>query len=179
MTMVPPIQDGYDGATGPNGALQEECPAPVMHYELYMRAALAEAAQAKAVGERANGAVAILDEAMVAHGRESVLSTGDPTAHAVMIALREAATRLGRRSLAGTTVFCVIEPCPMCVGALLACDADGVVFALSDPDEGACLSAMKLAESKGLQRRLQVVSGILQEEAAELRPDVVAQAARG
>lgn len=143
-----------------------------MHYELYMRAALGEAAQAKAAGERANGAVAILDEAMVAHGRESVVETGDPTAHAVMIALREAATRLGRRSLAGTTVFCVVEPCPMCVGALLACDADGVVFALSDPSEGACHTALNLAECKGLPGRLQVVSGILQEDAAELRPDL-------
>ena len=117
-----------------------------MNYELYMRAALAEAAHAAEAGERANGAVAVLDEAMVAHGRESVAATGDPTAHAVMIALREAATRLGRRSLAGTTVFCVVEPCPMCVGALLACDADGVVFALPDADWGACVSAMKLAE---------------------------------
>jgi tRNA(adenine34) deaminase len=149
-----------------------------MHYELYMRAALAEAAQAKSAGERGNGAVAILDEAMVAHGRESVISTGDPTAHAVIIALREAATRLGRHSLAGTTIFCVVEPCPMCVGALLACDADGVVFALSDPDEGACLSATKLAESKALRRRLQVVSGILQDDAAELRPDLVSEATR-
>lgn len=176
--MVPPWPDRYDEAKGPNGAPQEDLPSTVMHYELYMRAALGEAAQAKAAGERANGAVAILDEAMVAHGRESVLGTGDPTAHAVMIALREAATRLGRRSLAGTTVFSVVEPCPMCVGALLACDADGVVFALSDADEGACLSATNLAECEGLQRRLQVVSGILQEEAADLRPDLVNQAAR-
>ncbi len=149
-----------------------------MNYELYMRAALAEAAQAGRAGERANGAVAVLDEAMVAHGRESVVSTGDPTAHAVMIALREAATRLGRRSLAGTTVFCVVEPCPMCVGALLACDADGVVFALSDPDEGACLSAMKMAEGSALKRRLQVVSGILQEDAADLRTDLAPGNAR-
>ena len=60
----------------------------------------------------------------------------------------------------------------MCVGALLACDADGVVYALPDPNEGACLSVMNLAEAKGLGRRLQVVSGILQEDAAELRPDL-------
>ena len=149
-----------------------------MNYELYMRAALAEAAHAAQAGERANGAVAVLDEAMVAHGRESVVETGDPTAHAVMIALREAATRLGRRSLAGTTVFCVVEPCPMCVGALLACDADGVVFALSDPEEGACLSALKMAEGKDLARRLLVVSGILQDDAADLRPDLVAEGVR-
>lgn len=165
-------------AKGPNDALHEECPSALMHYELYMRAALAEAAQAGRAGERANGAVAILDEAMVAHGREAVVATGDPTAHAVMIALREAATRLGRRSLAGTTVFCVVEPCPMCVGALLECDADGVVFALPDPTDGACLSATRLAESGSLQRRLKVVSGILQDEAADLRPDLVAKGAR-
>jgi len=149
-----------------------------MNYELYMRAALAEAAQAARAGERANGAVAVLDEAMVAHGREAVVSSGDPTAHAVMIALREAATRLGRRSLAGTTVFCVVEPCPMCVGALLACDADGVVFALPDPERGACLSSMKLAAAAGLGRRLQIVSGILQEDAEDLRPDLVQETAR-
>jgi tRNA(adenine34) deaminase len=149
-----------------------------MNYELYMRAALAEAAQAARAGERANGAVAVLDEAMVAHGREAVVSSGDPTAHAVMIALREAATRLGRRSLAGTTIFCVVEPCPMCVGALLACDADGVVFALPDPNGGACLSAMRLGAASGVGRRLQIVSGILQDDAADLRPDLLPEAAR-
>ena len=149
-----------------------------MNYELYMRAALAEAAQARRAGERANGAVAVLDEAMVAHGREAVANTGDPTAHAVMIALREAATRLDRRSLAGTTIFCVVEPCPMCVGALLECDADGVVYALADPNEGACLSTMQMAESNGLGRRLQVVSGILQEDAADLRPDLERERSR-
>ena len=111
-----------------------------MNYELYMRAALAEAAQAARAGERANGAVAVLDEAMVAHGREAVRSSGDPTAHAVIIAVREAATRLGRRSLAGLTVFSVVEPCAMCVGALQQADADGVVYALADPVEGACHS---------------------------------------
>jgi tRNA(adenine34) deaminase len=147
-----------------------------MNYELFMRAALAEAAQARRAGERANGAVAVLDEAMVAHGREAVANTGDPTAHAVLIALREAATRLGRRSLAGTTIFTVVEPCPMCVGALLACDADGVVYALGDPNEGACLSVLKMAEAKGLKGRLNVVSGILQEDAADLRPDLESQA---
>jgi tRNA(Arg) A34 adenosine deaminase TadA len=65
----------------------------------------------------------------------------------------------------------------MCVGALLACDADGVVFALPDPNEGACLSVLHLAESKGLRGRLQVVSGILQEDAADLRPDLMAEPA--
>jgi tRNA(adenine34) deaminase len=144
-----------------------------MNYELYMRAALAEAANAARLGERADGAVAVLDEALVAHGRESVLSTGDPSAHAVMIAIREAARRLNRHSLAGMTVFAVVEPCAMCVGALQQADADGLVFALADPGQGACHSALNVAEAPGLPRRLQVVSGILQERAADLRPDLV------
>jgi tRNA(adenine34) deaminase len=144
-----------------------------MNYELYMRAALGEAAQAARAGERADGAVAVLDEAMVAHGRTSVVETGDPTAHAVLIAVREAATRLGRRTLSGTTIFCVVEPCLMCVGALVSAGADGVVFALADAADGACLSSLRLAETNGSVRRLQVVSGILQDVAAELRPDLV------
>lgn len=169
--MVPPLADGYDGIHVRAGVPDAD-PTPVMNYELYMRAALSEAAQAARVGERANGAVAVLDEAMVAHGRESVRNSGDPTAHAVLIAVREAATRLGRRSLAGMTVFSVVEPCAMCIGALQQADADGVVFALPDPEEGACSSAVQLAEARGLPRRLNVVSGILREDAAELRPDL-------
>ena len=147
--------------------------ARAMNYELYMRAALAEAALAAAAGERADGAVAVLDEAMVAHGHEMVISSGDPTAHAVMVALREAARRLGRRSLVGLTVFAIVEPCAMCIGALHQSDADGVVYALADPREGACASALRVADAQGLPRRLQVVSGILQEDAAELRPDLL------
>jgi tRNA(adenine34) deaminase len=143
-----------------------------MNYELYMRAALAEAAQAARAGERADGAVAVIDEAMVAHGRESVRGTGDPTAHAVLIAVREAATRLRRPSLAGLTVFSVVEPCAMCVGALQLADADGLVFALTDPRDGACGSAVALAGGRGPSRRLNVVSGILRDAAAELRPDL-------
>jgi tRNA(adenine34) deaminase len=143
-----------------------------MNYELYMRAALAEAAQAARAGDRPDGAVAVIDEALVAHGRDSVRSSGDPTAHAVLIAVREAATRLRRGSLAGLTVFAVVEPCAMCVGALQQADADGLVYALADPAQGACGSAVALAEARGLPRRLSVVSGILRDAAAELRPDL-------
>lgn len=140
-----------------------------MNYELYMGAALAEARAAAAAGERADGAVAVLGDAMVARGREQVHSSGDPTAHAVMIVLREAARRMGRGSLNGVTVFAVSEPCAMCVGALLECDADGLVFALADARGGAAGSALQLADSDNLPRRLLVVSGIMQAEAAELR----------
>ena len=146
-----------------------------VNYELYMRAALGEAAAAASAGERADGAVAVLDEAMVAHGREQVRATGDPTAHAVMLAIREAARRLGRSSLSGLIIFAAVEPCAMCVGALLQSDADAIVFALTDHREGACGSALQLADRAGRagrSRRLRVVSGILGDEAADLWPGV-------
>jgi tRNA(adenine34) deaminase len=142
-----------------------------VNYELYMGAALAEAKAAMRSGDKADGAVAVLDEAMVARGRNRVESTGDPTAHAVMVVLREAARRLGRSKLSGMIIFAANEPCTMCVGALLESDVDGLVFALPDPVNGAAGSANGSA-SDALRRRVRVVSGIMQAEAAELREGV-------
>ena len=133
-----------------------------------MSHALSEASDAAARGERGDGAVAVQDDAMVASAASQVNQTGDPTAHAVVATIREAAQRLGRPSLAGLTIFSVIEPCAMCVGALLASDVDGLVFALPDPVDGACGSSVQLAGHGTLGRRLRVVSGILREDAEEL-----------
>jgi tRNA(adenine34) deaminase len=151
--------------------------AAAMNYALFMRAALAEAALAAGEGERADGAVAVLDEAMVARARRSVRATGDPTAHAVMSLLREASRRLGRRWQPGMTVFSAVEPCAMCTGALLQAQVDTIVFALADAREGACTSVVRLADAPGLPQRLRIVSGILQEAAADLRPDLAIGAA--
>jgi tRNA(adenine34) deaminase len=145
-----------------------------VNYELYMSAALAEARTAAAAGERADGAVAVLDDAMVARGHEQVVATSDPTAHAPIVVLREAARRLGQTRLSGLTLFAVREPCAMCVGALLESDADGLVFALPDPLAGACGSAVQLAAADGLSRRLDVVSGIMQGTAAEISRQPIA-----
>jgi tRNA(adenine34) deaminase len=139
-----------------------------VNYQLYMGAALAEARAAAADGENPDGAVAVLDDAMVARGRDQTTASGDPTAHAVMVVLREASRRLGRTSLGGLTVFVAREPCAMCVGALLESDADGLVYALGDPEDGAAGSAVQLARSDSLPHRLHVVSGIMQAEAADL-----------
>ena len=141
-----------------------------MNYELYMGAALAEAKTALRAGDRADGAVAVLDEAMVARGHTQVEATGDPTAHAVILVLREAARRLGRSKLTGLVIFAAIEPCTMCAGALLESDVDGLVFALPDPDRGAAGSA-----ADALRNRVRVVSGIMQAEAAELSSPVAAR----
>jgi tRNA(adenine34) deaminase len=139
-----------------------------VNYELYMGAAIAEARAGVSAGERPDGAVAVVDDAMVARGHEQVRGTGDPTAHAPMVVLREAARRLGRPSLSGLILFAVREPCPMCVGALLESDADGLVFAIADSRAGAAGTALQLAAREGDSRRLRVVSGIMQAEAAEL-----------
>src|SRR5690348_17710810 len=108
-----------------------------VNYELYMNAALNEARAAASAGEAADGAVAVLDEAMVARGRNQVVGNGDPTAHAVMVVVREAARRLGRSDLSGVVVFTAIEPCAMCVGGLLESNVDRLVYAMPDLLSGA------------------------------------------
>jgi tRNA(adenine34) deaminase len=137
----------------------------LMRYELFMSAALSEAGRAKSEGERPRGAVAVLDEAMVAAEHERVRASGDPTAHAVMVTVREAARRLRRTSLTGVTVFSVVEPCRMCLGALAASNVDGLVFAIPDPTEKRTPARTAAAIPPG---GLAVVSGILQADAREL-----------
>ncbi len=139
-----------------------------MHYELFMGAALGEARAAFEQGERPHGAAAVLGEALVASAHEEVGARSDPTAHAVVLTLREAAQRLGTRSLAGVTVFSTVEPCAMCVGALLEADADCLVYALADPVTGAAGSVVQLANNPALPRRVDLISGILRADAAEL-----------
>ncbi len=139
-----------------------------MHYELFMGAALGEARAALEQGERPHGAAAVLGEALVATGHEEVAARNDPTAHAVILTLREAAQRLATRSLAGVTVFSTVEPCAMCVGALLEADADCLVYALPDAVAGAAGSVLQLANNPALRRRVDLISGILRADAAEL-----------
>jgi tRNA(adenine34) deaminase len=139
-----------------------------MNYELYRGEALEEARAAVARGERPHAAVAVLDEAMVARGHDRVLETDDPTAHAVVVALREAARRVGSDRLRDVTIFSTVEPCPMCVGALLASDVDELVYAMPNRADGAAGTRVQLADNPGLARRLKVVSGIRRDEVEEL-----------
>ena len=139
-----------------------------VNYELYMGEALAEARTAVASGERPHAAVAVLDEAMVARAHDRVHETDDPTAHAVVLALREAARRVGKDRLREATIFATMEPCPMCVGALLASDVEALVFAVPNREAGAAGTLLQLADHPALKRRLKVVSGIRREEVEEL-----------
>src|ERR671921_2106225 len=133
-----------------------------------MGEALAEARSALARGERPHAAVAVLDDAMVARGHDRVRENDDPTAHAVVIALREAARKVGRDRLRDLTMFCTMEPCPMCVGALLASDVEELVYAVPNRANGAAGTLLQLAEHPSLRRRVRVVSGIRRDEVEEL-----------
>lgn len=139
-----------------------------MNYELFMGEALAEARLALGEGRRPVAAVAVLDEAMVSRGADRVAETDDPTAHAVVVALREAARRIGIHRLADVTIFATMEPCPMCVGALIASDVAALVYAVPNTRDGAAGSVIQLAQHAALRRRMTVVSGIRRDEAEEL-----------
>lgn len=133
-----------------------------------MGEALAEARNAIAAGERPNAAVAVVDEAMVARAHDRVLDSNDPTAHAVVVALREAARKLGLERLANATIFTTVEPCAMCVGALLESDVSALVFAMPNETDGAAGTVIQLAQHPDLPRRIRIVSGIRRDEAEEL-----------
>ncbi len=139
-----------------------------VNYELYMGEALAEARQALSRGERPNAAVAVVDEAMVARAHDRVQEANDPTAHAVIVAIREAARRLGTARLADATFFTTLEPCAMCVGALLVSDVAALVYALPNERDGAAGTVLQVAQHPDLRRRVKVISGIRREEAEEL-----------
>lgn len=139
-----------------------------MNYELFMGEALAEAQLAVARGERPIAAVAVVNDAMVARAHDRVLESNDPTAHAVIVALREAARKLGTERLADATIFATLEPCPMCVGALLESDVEALVFAVPNAIDGAAGTVLQLAQNPALPRRVRVVSGIRREEAEDL-----------
>lgn len=139
-----------------------------MNYELFMGEALEEAKLALTRGERPVAAVAVVDEAMVVRAHDRVRATNDPTAHAVVVALRETARKLGSVRLADATIFSTQEPCPMCVGALLASDVEALVYACANERDGAAGSVVQLAQHPGLARRIKLVSGIRRDEAEAL-----------
>ena len=139
-----------------------------MNYELFMGEALAEARLALERGERPIAAVAVVDEAMVVRAHDRVQETNDPTAHAVVVALRETARKLGAVRLADATIFSTQEPCAMCVGALLESDVEALVFAVANAHDGAAGSVIQLAQHPSLPRRIKIVSGIRRDEAEAL-----------
>jgi tRNA(adenine34) deaminase len=132
--------------------------------ERFMRAALEEAHLAGDRGEVPVGAVVVLDDAIVGRGYNQPISACDPTAHAEIVALREAARRVGNYRLTGATVYVTIEPCQMCVGAMVHARIARLVYGAPEPKAGAVESAMRAHEHAALNHRLEALGGVLEDE---------------
>jgi tRNA(adenine34) deaminase len=129
-----------------------------------MRLALDEAQKALDAGEVPVGAVVVLDGAVVGAGFNQPISASDPTAHAEIVALRAAAARVGNYRLTGSTVYVTIEPCLMCVGAMVHARVGTVVFGAAEPKAGALVSMTRAHELPHLNHKLQVETGVLEAE---------------
>jgi tRNA(adenine34) deaminase len=134
----------------------------------YMEAALAAAGKALEAGEVPIGAIVIHGDAIVGHGQNRVLRDSDPTAHAEIVALREAAAALGNYRLNGCTLYVTLEPCAMCAGAMIHARIDRLVYAAVDPKAGAAGSVLSVLNHPRLNHQMLVEQGILADEAAEL-----------
>jgi tRNA(adenine34) deaminase len=132
--------------------------------DAFMRAALEQADQAKHRGEVPVGAVVVVDGAIVGRGFNQPISAHDPTAHAEIVALRDAARRAGNYRLTGATVYVTLEPCQMCVGAMIHARIARLVYGTREPKAGAIESAMRAHEHPSLNHRMEAVGGVLEEE---------------
>ncbi len=135
--------------------------------EGYMREALREAAKAERIGEVPVGAVVVRDGRILGRGHNRPISTNDPTAHAEIVALREAARAAGNYRLPGAELFVTIEPCAMCAGACLHARIGTLVFGARDPKAGAVRSLIRLLDDPRHNHRVEVVEGVLAEACAE------------
>jgi tRNA(adenine34) deaminase len=133
-----------------------------------MRRALDLAREAEAAGEVPVGCVVVAGDNVVGEGRNSPIELLDPTAHAEMLALRQAALAAGNYRLEHATVYCTLEPCPMCAGAMVAARVRKLVFAARDLRFGGVRSKFQIADSPLLNHRLEIVEGVCGAEATAL-----------
>jgi len=136
--------------------------------EDFLREALELAREAERGGEVPVGAVVVLDGRVMGRGRNSPITRSDPTAHAEILALREAAAATGNYRLEGATMYATLEPCVMCAGALVAARVSRLVFGARDLRFGGVRSKFRLADADVLNHRVEIVEGVLGAECAEL-----------
>ena len=139
-----------------------------MDDESLMAAALEEAHRAREAGEVPIGAVVALGDEIVGRGFNQPISSGDPTAHAEIVAIREAARRVGSYRLTGASLCVTIEPCLMCVGALVHARIATLVFGAAEPRSGAVISTVRGGELPGHNHRFEVVAGVREAECRDL-----------
>jgi tRNA(adenine34) deaminase len=136
--------------------------------EALMRQALDEARRAEAAGEVPIGAVAAIDGRIVGRGFNRPISAIDPTAHAEILALREAAAAIGNYRLTEVDLYVTLEPCLMCVGALVLARVKTVVFGACEPKTGALVSSTRALDIPSLNHRFEIVEGVLEDECRDL-----------
>ena len=141
--------------------------APADH-DAWMTRALALAAEAESQGEVPVGALVVIDGEVVGEGFNQPIASGDPTAHAEIAAMRQACARMKNYRLSGATLVVTVEPCLMCVGAMIHARIGTVVYGAPEPRAGALGSAIAAHETPGLNHRLAVVGGVRADECRAL-----------
>lgn len=131
-----------------------------------MREALAEAGRAEAAGEVPVGAVVVRGEEIVGRGANRMIGSHDPSAHAEIVAMREASRRLSNYRLTGCTLYVTMEPCAMCAGAAVLARLDRLVYGCDDPKAGAVRTLFRLADNLRLNHQMDIERGVLAEECA-------------
>jgi tRNA(adenine34) deaminase len=137
-------------------------------HEDFMKEALDLARGAQERGEVPVGAVVVLDEKIIGRGANAPIRGNDPTAHAEILALREAAHSIGNYRLEGATLYCTIEPCVMCAGAMVAARISKLIFGARDIRFGGVRSKFRIADSDILNHRMEIVEGVMGFECAQL-----------
>jgi tRNA(Arg) A34 adenosine deaminase TadA len=148
-------------------------------HETFMRAALEQARRGLAAGEVPVGAVLVVGDAVVASAFNQPITATDPTAHAEVLVLREAARLLGNYRLTDATVYVTVEPCLMCVGALVHARVRELVYGATEPKAGAVVSAVRALEHPNLNHRFAVTGGVLEDECRAIIQEFFRQKRRG
>ena len=133
-----------------------------------MRKAMELAKEAATRNEVPIGALLVSDGQVIGKGWNRMITAGDPTAHAEIVALRNAAAKLGNYRLPGATLYVTVEPCTMCAGALVHARIERLVFGAREPRAGAVRSSARVLDNPGLNHRVEVVEGVLAGECGEL-----------
>lgn len=138
-----------------------------MHAQ-HMQQALDEARKALETGEVPVGAAVVCGNEVIALAHNEREATGDPTAHAEVLAIRRAAKKLGRRRLTGCTLYVTLEPCPMCAGAIVMAELGGVYYGAADETAGCAGSVYAIPEDPAFGRRIACMGGLLEGECQEI-----------
>lgn len=137
-------------------------------YQYWMREAIQEALKAEAIGEVPIGAIVVWQNQIIGRGYNLRETTFDATAHAELIAIRQASEKLGAWRLLDCTLYVTLEPCPMCAGAIVQARVPTVVYGTTDPKAGCAGTLMNLLQEPRFNHRTEVIDGIMQEECAAL-----------